>query len=275
MSLTETLAFWRSDPYEDLAESMARIRGDADALAMLPYDDGTFFLKPANFDKELVGGQGGYETDDGDKIVLDGEGKPVREFMGINVISALDPTEHVGAVEHVKAHMAHKNDIGEWLKVDTRGNVIEAGQALSQHDQSAVEVGPEQSPIVSERAEQIVQEEQIITQDAAYGRAIAQLEQEGEVTKIMDIAPPAGLQVDEEGGLHLEQATHIAVDLSKASDLMPTTTSTTELNTALDKARMEEYDEGKLIKYMVYGVIMGFLTAILGGAIMVGINAFV
>ena len=260
-----------SDPYDDLGESLAKLRGDHDALALLPYDDGTFWLKPCNFDKQLIGGQGGYETDDGDKIVLDGEGKPVREFLGVNIVTGLDPTEHAGAVDMVKAHMAHKKNIGEWLKVDKRGNVIEVGEALAQHDQSNVDVGVE-GTMVEEKAAQIAAQEQGLTKEEAYDRAMAELEKRGDVTKIFDIAPPSDVSMDEDGNLQLDEATHIAVDMSKGSDLMPTTTSTTELNTALDKARMEEHEPRSLQRDLIF-LAAGAVIAVVFGGMVMGMNA--
>lgn len=317
------LKFWKSNPDVDVAEALQNKRGDADALALMPYDDGTFYLKPCNFDKELIGGQGGYETEDGDKIVLDGDGEPVKQLLGVDVILSIDPTEHAAAVEPVKAFMAQKNNIGEWLKVDRQGNIIEVGEALMpapESDVSLDDVGPE-GTAVEERADEIV-EEQRIRKRQAMELALEELEKEHEVTKVMDLAPPAapklkpdvkdvdadieplppedsngsrfsnlfgngetaadgGMAIPEIGTdnidvdwtVDLEEATHIAVDQSKATDLMPTTTSTVELNTALDKARMEEYEEGKLMKYFVYGLVSGALVAVVFGGIMVGINA--
>lgn len=256
--MLESLAFWRSDPYVDLGEQLATIKGDADALALLPYDDGTFFLKPANFDKELIGGQGGYETDDGDKIALDGGGEPVKSLLGVDTLLAVDPTEHASAVEPIKATVAHKHNLGEWIKVDKKGNLIEIGDALMEADGSTPEIDVGES-MVGE-----VASKESMSLDAAQ----AKLEQEGQITKVMDIAPPAAPVLDEEGNVDLEQATHIAVDQSKAADLMPTTTSTTELNTALDKARMEEYEEGKILKYFVYGLLAGSMLIGVFGIVM-------
>lgn len=322
--------FWGSNPDVDVAEALQEKRGDADALALLPYDDGTFYLKPCNFDKELIGGQGGYETEDGDKIVLDGDGEPVKQLLGVDIILGIDPTEHAGAVEPVKAFMAQKNNIGEWLKVDRAGNIIEVGEALMpapDSDVSLDDVGLEDTA-VEDRADQIVAEQGIRKQQAME-HALEELEKDGEVTKVMDLAPPAapkltpevtGVEADvepidvengdgESGGklgnllgdgsedeaatdggmalptvdtdgvdvewnVELEEATHIAVDQSKATDLMPTTTSTVELNTALDKARMEEYEEGRLMKYFAYGLAAGALISVVFGGMMVAINSF-
>lgn len=247
MSLTDNLPFFGdTDPMADLGEYLRDVRGDADALAMMPYDDGTFWLKKAHFDKELIGGMGGYETEDGDKIALDGKGEAVRSLMGVDVLLACDPTEHAAAIDPMKATVAHKNNIGEWLKVDKRGNVIEAGDAVTEVS-GEINVGYE-GTMVQEVAEQ---------EGLAFDAALKKLEKQGDVTKIYDIAPPADVTVDDDGGLDVEQATHIAVNQTDAADLLPTTTSTTELNTALDKARMEEHEEGKFMTYVMYGIIIG------------------
>jgi len=299
----EKLAFWRSDPMQDLAEDLRRTRGDADALALLPYDDGTFFLKPCNFDKNLIGGQGGYETVDGDKIVLDGDGEPVKSLLGVDILLALDPTEHAGAVAPIKSAIAQKHNIGEWVKADREGNIIEVGEALVQAD------GGEQE-VITERAVDIIAQADGFDEDSARDlvtradgyaadggvavgledsmvekkakreqipmeQALAELEADGEVTKIYDLAPAAAPVIDDEGNLSVDQATHIAVDQSKAADLMPTTTSTTELNTALDKARMEEHDPGIRTKYLVYGVILGTIITVVVGGLFVGLTALI
>jgi hypothetical protein len=299
----EKLAFWRSDPMQDLAEDLRRARGDADALALLPYDDGTFFIKPCNFDKNLIGGQGGYETVDGDKIVLDGDGEPVKSLLGVDILLALDPTEHAGAVAPIKSAIAQKHNIGEWVKADREGNIIEVGEALVQAD------GGEQE-VITERAVDIIAQADGFDEDSARDlvtradgyaadggvavglegsmvetkakreqipmeQALAELEADGEVTKIYDLAPAAAPVIDDEGTLSVDQATHIAVDQSKAADLMPTTTSTTELNTALDKARMEEHDPGIRTKYLVYGVILGTIITVVVGGLFVGLTAVI
>lgn len=288
---------------QDLAEDLRRTRGDADALALLPYDDGTFFLKPCNFDKNLIGGQGGYETVDGDKIVLDGDGEPVKSLLGVDILLALDPTEHAGAVAPIKSAIAQKHNIGEWVKADREGNIIEVGEALVQAD------GGEQE-VITERAVDIIAQADGFDEDSARDlvtradgyaadggvavgledsmvekkakreqipmeQALAELEADGEVTKIYDLAPAAAPVIDDEGNLSVDQATHIAVDQSKAADLMPTTTSTTELNTALDKARMEEHDPGIRTKYLVYGVILGTIITVVVGGLFVGLTALI
>lgn len=330
MSLRDKLPFG-SDPMAELEEALFKLRGDADAIALLPYDDGTFFPKPANFDKTLIGGQGGYETDDGDKIVVDGEGEAIRSLFGVPVLLAVDPTEHAAAVDPIKALIAHKEDIGEWLRVDRDGNVVQAGPGIE----------PAPNPIsgdeLEEAVEQIRDEEllelvgvdtadmdagdmaaavganeeeikaalretfehtadvdangivadgglagQMVEQSGGqigFDEAMRQLAEAGKLSKIYDIAPPAAPveYVSEDGTTEVavEEATHIAVDQSKAADLLPKTTSTVELNTALDKARMEEHDAGAKMKFMIYGVLIGAVTVGITGIVMFLMYSFV
>jgi len=250
----ESIKFWQSDQegYDEVAEGLAQIRGDSDALILFPYDDGTYFLKPGEFDKDLIGGQGGYETPDEDKIVMDGDGSPKRNLLGTDVILACDPTEHAGAVEPMKSYVAQKRNIGEWVKVDTKGNVLDVGEALVDLKDD-IDVGLEGTAV----------EQKAMAEDMALETALKEMERNGQVRKLYDLAPPASAEVTDEGEVELEEATHVAVDQAKATDLMPKTTSTTELNTALDKARMEEYEEGKLLKYAMYGgtaVFIGMLV---------------
>lgn len=240
----EFIKFWKDDTegYDQIAAGLHDVQGDADAVVLFPYDDGTFFLKAAHFDKELLGGKGGYETEDDDKIVLDGDGEPKKDLFGVPIILAVDPTEHAGAVEPIKSYVAQKKNIGEWVKTDTEGNVLEVGEALLDL-KDEIDVGLE-GTLVEEKAMQ---------EDMAIETALKEMEKTGEVRKILDLAPPATASVNDDGEIEVDEATHVAVDQSKATDLMPTTTSTTELNTALDRARMEEYEEGKLVKYAIYG----------------------
>lgn len=346
MSVLDTLKFWsNSDPYEELVTGLRMIQGDMDALALLPYDDGTFFLKPCNFDKDLIGGQGGYETDDGDKIVLDGDGEPKRDLFGVPLLLAVDPTEHAAAVDPIKALVAQKDNIGEWIRVDREANVVELGPALKSVADSAVfaepgsedhwttqaleydavedrllSMGVEPDDASEELIQQAVRQVEQAAADAAENdedreedwrdylpwgddidsgvepapepvdidiedsmvgdklremgvqpnmasdemvhKAMKHLAENDDLTKVYDIAPPAAPAVADGGELVLEEATHIAVDQSKAADLLPKTTSTTELNTALDKARMEEHDEDKVKDLITYGIIIG---AVIGG----------
>lgn len=245
-----------TNPQDKLVEGLAAIRGGADVVALLPYDDGTFFLKPAEFNKELIGGIGGYETEDGDKIVVDGSGEAVRSLFGVPMVLAVDPTEHAAAVDPIKALIAHKEEIGEWVRVDKKGNIVEAGSAVEAVGE--VDVAAD-GGMVGELAQ---------AEGVSFDAAMAKLAQMGEVTKVYDIAPPSAVEVDEDGEWHVESATHIAVDQSKAANLMPTTFDTTELNTALDKARMEEHEEGKLMKWFIYGGISFSIVTILVVGIM-------
>lgn len=311
---------WTSHPHNQLVEALDGMLGPADAIALMPYDDGTFFPKPAYFSKDLIGGMGGYETDDGDKIVLDGEGQPVRELFGVPVLLACDPTEHAAAVEPVKALVAHKDDLGEWIRVDRTGEVVQVGPALdpapvfdaAEDAEEAfanatvdellawhLEVYDpkefsqvEKEELVDEHREKILEELQDIFEEdgttdvgpegrvgeggivreymtdgegqvvKSFTEALEEAAEHNDVTKVYDIAPPSGMYLDAQGDVKLEDATHIAVDQSKVTDLVPTTHSTVEINTALDKARMEEHEEGKFMTYMIYGIIIGAVMSI-------------
>lgn len=338
MALADIIPGYNPDPFKEFVAGLQKVRGDGDAIALLPYDDGTLYPKRAYFDKNLVGGIGGYETDDGDKIAVDGDGEAVRDLFGVPVLLAVDPTEHAAAVDLVKALIAHKNNIGEWLRVDAKGNVVQVGPALepaasiataedvetamanatddellsmafadynaeqveeqarqayiervdadaetvseeelaeavasqktnlvAEHEdtiRAAIATVLEQPPNVSE--EGVVGDGGMVTEymnqhpeNISFDAAMRELAEQGKLDKIYDIAPPSKPIQRADGTIDVESATHIAVDQSKAADLLPTTWDTVELNTALDKARMEEYDEGRLMKYFTYGIIAG------------------
>jgi hypothetical protein len=255
-----------SSPVTDVAAALDEVRGDAEAIAFLPYDDGTFWMKPASYEKSLLGGKGGYETPDGDTIVADGEGVPTRELLGVPIITAADPAEHVGAVETVKAMIAEEANMGRWVKTDRENNVVAVGDALEPAPDSDVDPGPE-GTAVETRAQELAGQHAdrhggVVDETQFYEQAMQELEAEGEITKIADLAPPAEV-VDGE----VEQATHVPVDISKATDLLPTTINNTELQTELDKARLEEFDEDVRSKYLVYGLIIGTILAsvLMGG----------
>lgn len=311
---------WKTPPEQQLVTGLDALLGDGDAIALLPYDDGTFFPKRAYFDKGLIGGMGGYETDDGDKIVVDGSGEAVRDLYGVPMLLGVDPTEHAAAVDPIKALIAHKNDIGEWIRVDQKGNVVQVGPALDpapliEESEDADEAfrtasddelltiyldeydpreysEREKRELVADNEEGIrATLEEALAADGqvevdangmvddggmvgeamtdgsgqlvkSFDDALMELAEKGDVTKVYDIAPPSGMYLDDEGDVKIEEATHIAVDQSKAADLMPTTHSTVEINTALDKARMEEYEEGKLMTYALYGAIAGAVVTL-------------
>lgn len=323
MPISEYIPGWNPDPFEDFIDGLHDVQGDGDAIALLPYDDGTLYPKRAYFDKDLIGGIGGYETDDGDKIAVDGTGEAVRSLFGVDIVLGVDPTEHAAAVDPVKALIAHKNDIGEWIRVDKQGTVVQAGPAIEpaptwpdaedadavyqdasanellrliypdgQHlewsdeeKESAIE---EHEDTIRERIEATLQQSDEVavnehgmvgdggmagelmqhsradpeTESMSFHEALAELAQRDAVTKVYDIAPPSSMVLDEDGEVQIDDATHIAVDQSKAAELLPTTFDTVELNTALDKARMEEHEEGKLMKYFTYGGIAGAVTVL-------------
>jgi len=263
MALVDYIPFLGNDRYEDLGPALRKVQGEHDAVILFPYDDGTFFPKPADFDKELLGGKGGYETIDGDKIVLDGAGEPKKNLFGVPMLLACDPTEHAAAVEPMKAHIAHKKDLGQWLMVDRRGNVLEAGEAMVQatdDEDELQDIGLE-GTMVQEHAQ-----ERGISMD----RALEELQAAGDVTKVYDFSTPAAPVATDGGEVEIEEATHVAVDQSKAADLLPRTMSTEEINVALDKARMEEHDEGKIKDLITYGVVLGVIVTILAAIVLGG-----
>lgn len=324
MSLSEYIPLYNPDPYEDLIAGLETVRGSGDAIALMPYDDGTFWPKPAYFDKELLGGIGGFETDDGDKIAVDGTGEAIRSLFGIDIVLAVDPTEHAGAVDPIKALVAHKHDIGEWIRVDRKGQTVQIGPAMepppfivdaddvedamaqaSDDELLALLFGQEYDPEeydADEKLELVATNDEAIKERIAAGleqhetpsidsdgfvtdkgmvrdrvqetqedphqeqlgftEALAELRANGDVSTVYDIAPPAGITANGNGELDIEQATHIAVDQSKAADLLPRKWDTTKLNTMMDKARMEEYDEGQLVQYFTYGIIVGAVISV-------------
>lgn len=352
MSLRDKIPFLGgSNAHDQLGEALAAIRGgDHDALALLPYDDGTYWLKPCSFDKDLIGGQGGYETEDGDKIILDGDGEPKRDLLGIPIVLAVDPTEHAAAVEPIKALVAQKENIGEWLRVDREGNIVEVGEALKQAADAAVFADPnsdehwtakaleyeavreyieatgtdpdEASPELIEQAVRQVEQQAAeaaredetgrsprsflpwgdemaesgqypepvdvdidgslvgdklremgidpdMASDQMLTKVMEQLADQGDLRKIYDIAPPAAPAVTDGGDVVIEEADRIAVDQSKAADLIPTPTSTTELQTAIDKARNEEHDDSTFKEGLMYGAVATGAVSIIMSIIMI------
>lgn len=250
------------DPWDDFAAATAAIveAEDADAIAFVPYSDGPLIPKPAIYDKSLLGGKGGYRTPDGDRIYVDGQGNGKYSLQGTDVVLAIDPTEHAAAADPLKAYVAHENDLGRWIKVDRKGNVVEAGEALTNLDEDATpaleasedEAAPDATTPPSE-AHKLALEDGLSLEDAT-----AELEKAGQLHKIVDIAPPREAVVDEETGeVSVEEATHVAVDVSAAADLLPKKTNTTAWQVLEEKARQEGRDDDKLMEYMMYGIAIG------------------
>lgn len=348
MPLSDYVPGYNPDPYKKLVEGLDTALGDGDAIALLPYDDGTLYPKRAYFEKDLIGGIGGYETADGDKIAVDGTGEAVRSLFGVDIVLGVDPTEHAAAVDPIKALIAHKKDIGEWIRVDRRGDVVQIGPAMEpppvvvnaadvdevmeeatddellqtlnpDYDAETFEAGLREQYLADievepdlvtdkqiddyvdqQKAEMVAQNIETIEQiveahiynervpdvspegivadggmvgefleqerqkgkSMTFDEALNELRQRGDVTTVFDIAPPAGMYLDDDGEVQVEEATHIAVDQSKAADLLPKKWDTVKLNTMIDKARMEEYEEGKFMKYLTYGIIIGAVGTI-------------
>lgn len=257
-----------SDPWDAFAEACYEIveSENADAIAFIPYSDGPLVPKPAIFDKELLGGKGGYRTPDGDRIYVDGHGNGKFTLQGVDVIMAIDPTEHAAAADPLKAYIAHENDLGRWIKVDREGNLIEAGEALKSVDDDITPAMDQDMPDRATAADGGYPSE--VHRHAAEGNmeledALKELEMAGMVQKIVDVAPPREAVVDEETGeVRIEEASHVAVDVSSASDLLPKKTNTTDWQTMEEKARQEGRDEDKIRENITYGIILG--AAIVG-----------
>ena len=256
---------WDSgEPWDDFADATRNIveSEDADAIAFIPYSDGPLVPKPAIYDKSLLGGKGGYRTSDGDRIYVDGQGNGKFSLQGVDTILAIDPTEHAAAVDPLKAYIAHENDLGRWIKVDREGNLIEAGEALASVDgvEPAMETPMDEvtPDAVADggypsEVHKMAAEEGMSLEDAK-----RELETAGLLHKIVDLAPPREAVIDEETGeVDVEEATHVAVDVSKAADLLPKKTNTTAWQVLEEKARQEGRDEEKLMEYFMYGLASG------------------
>jgi len=260
------LFVWDSgEPWDDFAEGAAKIvdEENADAIAFIPYSDGPLVPKPAIYDRELLGGKGGYRTPDGERIYVDGQGNGKFSLMGTDVVLAIDPTEHAAAVDPLKAYIAHENNVGRWIKVDREGTVIEAGEAVQNVDGNEPALDAHPTPTAAADGGY---PSEVHKHAAENGMELEQakhhLEQAGLLHKIVDIAPPREAVVDEDSGeVHIEEATHVAVDVSEASNLLPKKTNTTAWQTMEEKARQEGRDEEKLMEYLVYGVAIGAAVA--------------
>lgn len=274
--------------YEQVQAGLQARLGDGDALLLIPYDDGTFYLKPATYDKTLVGGIGGYETPDEDKFVVDGAGNAKRSLFGVPVALAIDPSEHAGVVEPIKALIAEKDNLGEYVRVDRSDAVAEVGSALNRIDASG------------EVNSQALREEMAKTGGDRH-EALLNLAERGELSKYYDLTPKRRLSESEEGpepptldpdpdtqpdtaadgGVSVDppaaftedRADGYIVDQSSAAELLPKKWTSEKLQVMQDKARMEEHQEGKLMKYAGYGVAVGWILGILSMVAFGGMQA--
>jgi len=249
----------RGEPWDDFAEAAQKIVNseNADAIAFLPYSDGPLVPKPAIYDRELMGGKGGYRTPDGERIYVDGQGNGKFSLQGVDAILAIDPTEHAAAADPLKAYVAHQNDLGRWILVDREGTVVEAGDALQSVDDVTPAMEQPQAAATDGGHASAVHEKA-----AADGMELQQaketLEQEGKLHKIVDLAPPRAVHVDEETGeVDVEEATHVAVDVSSAANLLPKKTNTTAWQVVEEKARQEGMNWDERRKDILIGVVVG------------------
>ncbi|MFW5956299.1 MAG: hypothetical protein ACOCQY_02735 [Halorhabdus sp.] len=253
-----------STPWDDFADATGKIveSEDADAIAFIPYSDGPLIPKPAIYDRELLGGKGGYRTSDGERIYVDGQGNGTYSLQGTDVILAIDPTEHAAAADPLKAYIAHETNLGRWIKVDRKGQLIEAGSAIASVDGETPAMETAKSDGVAADGGYVsAVHERAIEDDLSLEDAKKQLEQEGLLHKIVDLAPPRETVIDEESGeIVTEEATHVAIDVSEAADLLPKKTNTTAWQTMEERARQEGRDEEKLLQYTYYGIAIGGAT---------------
>ncbi|MFW5956335.1 MAG: hypothetical protein ACOCQY_02915 [Halorhabdus sp.] len=257
---------WGGEPWAEFAEATREIVDDedADAIAFIPYSDGPLIPKPAIYDRELLGGKGGYRTPDGERIYVDGQGNGKYSLEGVDVILAIDPTEHAAAVDPLKAYIAHENDLGNWIKVDREGNLIEAGEALKSVDDETPAMDIPKAEAREAAADggypsevhRVALEEGMELEEAK-----AELEQAGLLQKIVDVAPPREAIIGDDGEVAIEKAHHVAVDLSAAANLLPKKTNTTAWQTMEEKARQEGMDEDKMRENLLYGIAIGAAVA--------------
>jgi hypothetical protein len=280
------------EPWADFVDAAHKIvdSEDADAISLIPYSDGPMVPKPGVFDKDLMGGKGGYRTPDGDKIYIDGEGSGKYDLEGVPAVLAMDPTEHAAAVDPLKAFAAMRNDVGRWIQIDSVGNVIKAGEALMALEKpeyngagdaefNAEDLNTnalpdhlaDEIPELPAEAMDIPKEavpdggpypsevhEKAATHGTTLADAKAALEEEGILDKIVDISSPKEINIDDETGeVDVEEATLTGISLSAASNLLPKKTNTTSLQVMEEKARQEGRDDDKLLEWAGYGFVAG------------------
>lgn len=243
---------------------------DADAIALIPYSDGPLVPKPAIYDKELLGGKGGYRTPSGDRIYVDGQGNGTFSLGSVDVITAIDPTEHAAAADPLKSYIAHENDLGRWIKTDREGNVIEAGEGLASMDEDmtpAMDVSKNDG-VAADGGYVSEVHRHAHEGNMSLADAKKELESAGLLHKVVDMAPPREAVVDEgTGEVTVEESTHKAIDFSAAANLLPKKTNTTDWQTQYEKAKAEGRDEDKIRENITYGVMLGAAVAGIMGAV--------
>ena len=271
---------FKDDPAENFAAAAEKIidEEDADAIAFVPYSDGPMVPKAAVYDRELLGGKGGYRTKDGDKIYVDGEGNGVYSLFGVDVVLAIDPTEHAAAADPIKAWTAYKSEvIGEYIKVDDEGRLLEVGEALKQvdgPDPALPDGGSATMPNPNDRDKSLVHEH-AVREGMSLKDAYEELEKEDLVHKLVDLAPPADAVIDEETGtVDVRRASHVAVDISNAAELLPKKTNTTDWQTAIERAKNEARNDEELMTYLTYGALLGGGMVLVAGLLFAGLMYF-
>lgn len=234
-------------------KSMRAKLSDADVLCAIPYSDDMMIYKRGYYDSALIGDLPGYETNDGDRFVVDGEGNAVHYLGGVPIVLCINPSEHIGVVEPIKALIANKRELGEYVRVDRDGREVEVGPALEKVDD---EDGP--TATAENGAQQAVADGGV----AAAGPVPENRDEPrtGVHDGLFDLTPPG--VVDSDGNV-LERATGFVVSQRKAADLLPRKLPNRELKIMEDKARVAEHDENVLLKYVGIGAAAMFVVIVL------------
>lgn len=229
---------------------------DHDALCQIPYGDNQMLLKPGSYESDCVGNLPGYVTPDGDRFIVDGVGEPVKYLGGVPVVLCIDPREHSAVLEPAKSMLWHKRELGEFVRVDREGRVVDVGDALAPaaDEDDAITAGGAGAggdPAVADGG--AVVDERVQANQGVYDA-------------LYDVRPPR--VVDEDSGEVIEEATGYVVRQSAAAEWLPDRWTNSEVKLQEEKAKNAVRDSAEIIKYIAYGaagmlvtilVILGFL----------------
>lgn len=236
--------------YESMFEKAQRaILGPGDAICLIPYGDGVLARKRGYYHKNLVGNLPGYETEDGDLFIMDGDGDPVFTLAGVPVVLCIDPSEAAAVMHPLKALIGQKADIGEYVRVDRDDQVVARGKALEPAD------GSDTDPQVADESPLAINQQ---AHDELY-----------------DLRPPtrAAGTVDDatvaDGGVTVvEKATGFVVSANKAASLLPNPPTTRELKIMQQRERNAAFDSSEMVKYIGIGALIG------GGGVLAGVGVY-
>lgn len=221
------------------------VLGDGDAIILVPYSDNQLLAKRGYYEKGLVGNHPGYTTADGDIYVAEGAvGDPVMYLFGLPVVLALNPSEHAAVIDPLKSLIAHKRDIGEFVRVDKEGQVLEVGPAVKPADEGGpVDIG-----------------EAEVADAAADGGAVPTASENPthinyEVEDALFDLTPTKI-VDPETGDVVDQADGFVISQRKAADLIPSKTSSQEIKLMQQRERNAMADASERIKTLLIGAAL-------------------